>query len=113
MRQSAWWGLREREIWVEADPDRLRAHNLPINEVINALKTHNLNVPAGTLEIGASEYLVRTMGEFGNLEEIEDTIIRVRGTGTPLRVGDIAKVSDTYEKPRTLSHINGAPPPSA
>lgn len=102
-------GLREREIWVEADPDRLRAHNLPINEVINALKTHNLNVPAGTLEIGASEYLVRTMGEFGNLKEIEDTIIRVRGTGTPLRVSDIAKVSDTYEKPRTLSLINGAP----
>ena len=80
-------GLREREIWVEADPDRLRAHNLPINEVINALRTHNLNVPAGTLEIGASEYLVRTMGEFGNLEEIEDTIIRVRGTGNPAACG--------------------------
>ncbi len=102
-------GLREREIWVEVDPDRLKAHNLPINEVINALKAHNLNVPAGKLEIGASEYLVRTMGEFGNLKDIGDTIIRVRGAGTPLRVGDIAKVTDTYEKPRTLSHINGAP----
>ena len=100
-------GVREREIWVEVEPDRLRAYHLPIGEVISALKAHNLNLPAGTLEIGTSEYLVRTMGEFRNLKDIEETIIRVRDTKTPLRVRDIAKVSDTYEKPRTLSHING------
>ena len=102
-------GVREREIWVEADPDQLKAYNLPIEAVINALRTHNLNLPAGTLEMGTSEYLVRTMGEFNNLQEIENTIIRARPTGTPLRVRDVATVSDTYEKPRTLSHINGKP----
>ena len=102
-------GVREREIWVEVDPDQLKAYNLPIEAVISALRTHNLNLPAGTLEMGASEYLVRTMGEFKGLTEIEDTIIRARPTGTPLRVRDVATVSDTYEKPRTLSHINGKP----
>ncbi len=102
-------GVREREIWVEVDPDQLKAYRLPIEEVINALKTHNLNLPAGTLEMGTSEYLVRTMGEFNNLTEIEDTIIRARQTGTSLRIRDVATVSDTYEKPRTLSYINGKP----
>lgn len=102
-------GVREREIWVEANPDQLKAYNLPIEAVINALRTHNLNLPAGTLEMGTSEYLVRTMGEFNNLQEIENAIIRARPTGTPLRVRDVATVSDTYEKPRTLSHINGQP----
>ena len=102
-------GVREREIWVEVDPDQLKAYRLPIEAVINALKTHNLNLPAGTLEMGTSEYLVRTMGEFNNLTEIENTIIRVRPTGTPLRVRDVATVSDTYEKPRTLSRVNGQP----
>ena len=102
-------GVREREIWVEVDPDQLKAYNLPIEAVINALRTHNLNLPAGTLETGTSEYLVRTMGEFSNIEEIRDTIIRARPTGTPLRVRDVATVSDTYEKPRTLSHINSQP----
>ena len=102
-------GVREREIWVEAKPDQLKAYNLPIEAVINALRTHNLNLPAGTLEMGTSEYLVRTMGEFSNLQEIENAIIRARPTGTPLRVRDVATVSDTYEKPRTLSHINGQP----
>ncbi len=102
-------GVREREIWVEVDPDQLKAYNLPIEAVISALRTHNLNLPAGTLEMGTSEYLVRTMGEFSNIEEIRNTIIRARPTGTPLRVRDVATVSDTYEKPRTLSHINGKP----
>ena len=102
-------GVREREIWVEANPDQLKAYSLPIEAVINALRTHNLNLPAGTLEMGTSEYLVRTMGEFNNLQEIENTIIRARPTGTPLRVRDVATVSDTYAKPRTLSHINGQP----
>ena len=102
-------GVREREIWVEVDPDQLKAYRLPIEAIINALRTHNLNLPAGTLEMGASEYLVRTMGEFKDLTEIEDTIIRTRPTGTPLRVGDVATVSDTFEKPRTLSRTNGKP----
>ena len=102
-------GVREREIWVEVDPDQLKAYNLPIEAIINALRMHNLNLPAGTLEMGASEYLVRTMGEFSNLQEIENTIIRARPAGTPLRVRDVATVSDTYEKPRTLSRVNGQP----
>ena len=102
-------GAREREIWVEVNPDQLKAYHLSIEEVINTLRAHNLNLPAGTLEIGAAEYLVRTIGEFSNLKEIEDTIIRARRMGTPLRVRDVATVSDTYEKVRTLSHINGTP----
>ena len=102
-------GVREREIWIEVDPNRLRAYQLPITEVINALRNHNLNLPAGTMEVGTSEYLVRTLGEFRSIDEIHDTIIRARGTGTSLRLSDIATVSDTYEKPRTLSRIHGNP----
>lgn len=102
-------GVREREIWIEVDPNKLQAYQLPITEVINALRNHNLNLPAGTMEVGTSEYLVRTLGEFRNIDEIQDTIIRARGTGTSLRLSDIATVSDTYEKPRTLSRIHGNP----
>ena len=102
-------GMRDREIWVEVDPNRLKAYKLPIDQVINALKAHNLNLPAGTMEVGRTEYLVRTMGEFRSPGEIEETIVRVGQTGTPLRLRDVATVSDTYEKPRTRSHINGDP----
>ena len=102
-------GFREREIWVEVAPDRLQAYQLPISVVITALGASNLNLPAGTMELGNTEFMVRTMGEFTNPDTIRDTIIAVQPTGTPLRLSDVATVSDTYEDARTLSRINGQP----
>ena len=102
-------GLREREIWVEVNPDRLKAYQLPIAAVITALGTSNLNLPAGTMELGNTEFMVRTMGEFANPDIIGDTIVAVQPTGTPLRLSDVATVSDTYEEARTLSRTNGKP----
>ena len=102
-------GLREREIWVEVNPDRLKAYQLPIAAVITALGTSNLNLPAGTMELGNTEFMVRTMGEFANPDIIGETIVAVQPTGTPLRLRDVATVSDTYEEARTLSRISGKP----
>ena len=102
-------GLREREIWIEVDPDRLKAYQIPIATVITALRASNLNLPAGTMELGNMEFMVRTMGEFTSPDAIGETIIAVQPTGTPLRLKDIATVSDTYEEARTLSRISGEP----
>lgn len=102
-------GLREREIWIEVNPDRLKAYNLPIDAINRALQLGNVNLPAGTLDIGNTEFMVRTMGEFPNPDYIGDTIISVQPTGTPIRLRDIATVSDTYEDARTLSRIGGEP----
>ena len=100
-------GLRERVIWIEVNPDRLKAYNLPITAITMALQAGNLNLPAGTMEIGNTEFMVRTMGEFPNPDYISDTIISVQPSGTPLRLRDIATVSDDYEEARTLSRIEG------
>ena len=102
-------GLREREIWIEVDPDRLKAYHIPIASIITVLGASNLNLPAGTMELGSTEFMVRTMGEFTNPDVIRDTIIAVQPTGTPLRLKDVATVSDTYEEARTLSRIYGEP----
>ena len=102
-------GVRDREIWVEVDPDRLKSYNLVAEQVSLALSQRNLNLPAGVLEVGQSEFLVRTMGEFRSVSEIAETIIKVTTYGTPVRVKDIATVRDTYQEARTLSRINGQP----
>ena len=57
-------GIRDREIWVEVDPSRLDAYNLSLTSVINAISNQNMNIPGGTIEMGRSEYIVRTVGEF-------------------------------------------------
>ena len=100
-------GLREREIWIEVNPDRLKAYNLPISNITTALQRENLNLPAGTMEIANTEFMVRTMGEFPSPEDIGETIISVQPSGSPLRLQDVATISDTYEEPRTLSRIDG------
>ncbi len=100
-------GVRDREIWVEVDPDRLKSYNLVAEQVSLALSQRNLNLPAGVLEVGESEFLVRTMGEFRSVAEIAETIIKVNAYGTPVRVKDVASVRDTYQDARTLSRING------
>ncbi|MBR53938.1 hypothetical protein CMK19_09270 [Candidatus Poribacteria bacterium] len=100
-------GVRDREIWVEVDPDRLKSYNLVAEQVSLALSQRNLNLPAGVLEVGESEFLVRTMGEFRSVAEIAETIIKVTTYGTPVRVKDVASVRDTYQDARTLSRING------
>ena len=61
------------------------------------------------MELGSTEFMVRTMGEFANPDTIGETIIAVQPSGTPLRLKDLATVSDTYEDVRTLSRINGKP----
>lgn len=102
-------GLREREIWIEVNPERLEAYRLPISAVITALGTNNLNLPAGTMELDGTEFLIRTMGEFTNLDAIGETLITVQPIGTLLRLKDVATISDTYDEVRTLSRIDGQP----
>ena len=102
-------GLRDREIWVEVKPDRLKAYQIPVATVVTALGASNLNLPAGTMELGNTEFMVRTMGEFSDPDTIGETIIAVQPTGTPLRLNDVATVSDTYEDARTLARVNGNP----
>ena len=100
-------GLREREIWVAVDPERLSAYRLSLQDISLALRRQNLNVPAGPLEVGALEYSVRALAQFQSIQDIENAVVRSLPSGEPLRVGDVAKVSDAFEKPRTLSRLNG------
>ena len=55
-------GGARREIHVLVDPDRLRAYNLTVTDVFNALRTQNLELPGGSLNAGAKEFTVRTTG---------------------------------------------------
>ncbi len=100
-------GTREREIWVELDADRLAAYDLPIASVVASLAARNLNVPAGTIDLGSSEYIVRTLGEFEALEDIENHVIASDPFGRQIRIRDVGVVRDTVEERLTLARLNG------
>jgi multidrug efflux pump subunit AcrB len=90
------------------DRDKLAAHDLFIGEVIAVLAEQNISAPAGNIYAGDSEYLVRIIGEFKDLEEIRQLPIRRPDQGL-LRISDVAEVELTEQEPRSAYHGNGQP----
>ena len=65
-------GGEQKEVLVEIDKGRLLANQVSINDVINSLQTANITYPAGTIKEEKHEYIVKTVGEFQNLDDIEN-----------------------------------------
>lgn len=102
-------GTRERQIWVEVDPARLEQYQISLDDVRAAIAAHNRNVPGGTMKTPRGEILVRTLGEAAGGPEVEQIILRSVATGTPLTVGDVAMVRETFEEPMTMGRWAGRP----
>lgn len=100
-------GIR-REIRVELERDRLIAAGLTALDVRDALARENVTLPGGTVKRGLADLYVRSLGEYRTLDEIGRTVVAER-TGLPIRVEDVATVTDGYEEVRYLAEINGVP----
>ncbi|NNF84146.1 MAG: efflux RND transporter permease subunit, partial [Deltaproteobacteria bacterium] len=100
------WGGFNREVRIELDPDRINALGLPLDRVLEAIRNANLDLPAGQIEQGRYEITLRAPAEFANLDQIRDTVI-VEREGAPVTLGQIAGVTDTYEKLSRIIRVNG------
>jgi len=100
-------GVRERQIWVDADQNKLDAYGITLSELSSLLQGRNLNIPAGTTRFGKIEFLVRTLGEFNSVDEVASMIVQSDASGRAIRVGEIATVRDTLAKPQTVSKLQG------
>ena len=98
-------GLR-RQIRVELAKDKITALDLALNEIIGLLDTENRNVPIGELDDGNMTYLLRSPGQFTNLDDIRNVVVMIRG-GVPVYMRDIAEVTDGTEDQEELIRING------
>ncbi len=100
-------GLR-RQIHVELSKEKIRALDLPVDRVVNLLRTENQNIPLGEIDEGDRTFLVRSQGQFENLNEIRDLVVMTR-TGVPVYMRDIAQIKDSTEDFRSFTRINGQP----
>ena len=102
-------GGKQREIRVEVDNSRLRAYNISLMQVAQALASDNIDFPAGTVTGKTHEYTVRLSGKFQSLEQLRNMVIASTPEGV-VHLGDIADVKDSYKKEdETFSNINGVP----
>jgi hydrophobic/amphiphilic exporter-1 (mainly G- bacteria), HAE1 family len=101
-------GGARREIHVVVDPDRLRAYNLTINDVVNAARAQNLELPGGNLNAGAREITIRTTGRVADAAQFNQIAVANRN-GYTVKVKDIGYAEDSYEEPRSAARLDGIP----
>ena len=99
-------GGLEREVRVNLIPARLEALGVTVPEIMGALQRQNLEVPAGRVERGSSERLVRVTGRITDPRQFADVIIATRDD-QPVRLGDVAVVEEGTEEERSLALVDG------
>jgi cobalt-zinc-cadmium resistance protein CzcA len=90
------WGGYEKQFQIRLDPQRLIAHGLTLEQVLEAIPRSNLNVGGGDLADGTRMLLIHGEGRTVDLTQIENIVLATRG-GAPVRVRDVAEVQVGHE----------------
>lgn len=100
------YGGKQRQIIVDVDPARLSAKGLSQMDVVGALQTTNVIVPAGIARIGEREFNVKLNSSPLQVEQFQTLPVGVRD-GLMVQLGDVAKVSDSFATQQNAVRING------
>lgn len=101
-------GGEKREIQVQLDRSKIEAHQLSVHQVVNALRGENITMQAGNVQVGKFTHLLRTVGEFTRVDQIEDVVVSYQD-GAPVYIRDIGDVYDTTAEKKQAVRINGQP----
>ncbi|GAA0243521.1 efflux RND transporter permease subunit [Marinomonas primoryensis] len=96
-----------KQYQVSVNPDKLRALNMPLSHIQNAIKRGNQEVGASVIEMAEAEYMVRASGYIQSVEDIEMIPLGVSESGTPLTIKDVAEVGIGPQMRRGLAELNG------
>lgn len=101
-------GGLEREVKVDVDLPRLQFYGLSLQDVVDAVRGENVNVPGGSIDVGSLKYLVRVDGEFPDPAVIEDIVVKTFG-GRPVYVRDVATVEFGFSERNSFARLDGTP----
>lgn len=99
-------GDRHREIQLLLNEDRMNAYGLTVDQVRSAVQRQNVEIPGGSFLAGPDEIALRTMGRIQNVEDFNKIIIAYSG-GSVITFGDIGRVVDAVEEPRSIARLDG------
>jgi len=100
------WGVRDLELRVEVSPEKLRAYNLNVARVMDAISARSSDIPGGTVKLDRGEYLIRVLGKAGDAKSIRDVVLRTTAQGA-VRVKDVAVVEEVLEEAVTIGRVGG------
>ena len=96
-----------RQYQVVLDPDRLRAYGITQTMVADALGKANQESGGSVVEMAESEYMVRSSGYLHTLDDFRNVVLRANDAGTPVLLGDVARIQIGPEMRRGIAELNG------
>src|SRR5213595_3132129 len=95
-----------KQYQVDLDPNALVAYNIPLSEVVSAIKNSNADVGGRTLEVATTEYFIRGRGYIKKIEDIENIVLKVEN-GTPVYIKNVASVHLGGDIRRGVAELDG------
>ncbi len=99
-------GAPKREIHIYADPARLEAYNLTIEQIGSVIAAENRNIPGGSFDIGSDTYSLRVQGEFSSSDQMKNIVVGSYNNRT-IYLTDVARVEDSLEERTQETFNNG------
>jgi Cu(I)/Ag(I) efflux system membrane protein CusA/SilA len=96
-----------RQYQIVLDPDRLRAYNIPLGKVIEAVQKANQETGGSVLELGEAEYMVRASGYLKSLDDFRQIPLKTTDAGVAVRLSDVARIQVGPEMRRGIAELNG------
>lgn len=101
------FGVPEQQVKVLIDPVKLEAYNLDIDRVTQLIRSENIAVPAGQLDLGVSSYNLRTNSEFASEEEIGNIVV-THNEGQAVYLDEVATVTSGFKEETSIGRVDGS-----
>jgi len=102
-------GDRKAEIRITVDPDKLSLHRISIGEIVSLLKAWNINSPGGQINTSAGQKMVRIVGQFQNVNDVSELVLRSNDQGDSIKLSDVAKIEESLVIPTIYLDSGGKP----
>jgi len=96
-----------KQYQVNIDPNRLLTYDISLSDVTKSIEMSNKDVGGRVVEMTGREYMVRGLGYIKSVPDIEDIVLKVDRTGTPIRIKDVARVELGPDSRRGLAELDG------
>lgn len=102
-------GDRKAEIRITVDPDKLSLHRVSIGEISTLLKAWNINSPGGQVNTIDGQKMVRIVGQFQNVNDVAELVLRSNDRGDHLKLADVATIEESLVVPTIYLDSGGDP----
>ncbi len=100
-------GYREDEIQIQIDPEKLKTYDISPSDIYETVKSRNINLSSGKLEMESGDIIVRTVAELQGVEEIKNLVIRSNESGANVKVSQVARVIMLPKEGSVLQRSDG------